>query len=88
MHLVVYNNKLEHKYTLTPIDPRLLYIGPIQANRYLSVRYSCLDLYSYLSVLCVLSLAACSNTGHLSVQCSVGQLLVRITQLLAYNISY
>ena len=27
MHQVVYNNKLEHKYTLTPLDPRLLYVG-------------------------------------------------------------
>ena len=32
MHQVVYNNKLEHKYTLTPLDPRLLYVGPIQAK--------------------------------------------------------
>ena len=28
MHQVIYNNKLEHKYTLTPLDPRLLYVGP------------------------------------------------------------
>ena len=28
MHQVLYNNKLEHMYTLTPLDPRLLYIGP------------------------------------------------------------
>ena len=27
MHQVIYNNKLEHKCTLTPLDPRLLYIG-------------------------------------------------------------
>ena len=24
----VYNNKLEHKCTLTPLKPRLLYVGP------------------------------------------------------------
>ena len=29
MHKVVYKNKLEHKSTLTPLDPRLLYVGPI-----------------------------------------------------------
>ena len=28
MHQVVYNNKLEHKSTLTPLAPRLLYVGP------------------------------------------------------------
>ena len=28
MHQVVYNNKLEHKCTLTPLYPRLLYVGP------------------------------------------------------------
>ena len=28
MHQVVYNNKLEYKFTLTPFDPRLLYVGP------------------------------------------------------------
>ena len=27
MHQVFYNKKLEHKCTLTPLDPRLLYIG-------------------------------------------------------------
>ena len=25
MHQVIYNNKLEYKFTLTPLDPRLLY---------------------------------------------------------------
>ena len=29
MHKVVYNNKLEHKCTLIPLDPRLFYISPI-----------------------------------------------------------
>ena len=28
MHQVVYNKNLEHKCTLIPLDPRLLYIGP------------------------------------------------------------
>ena len=28
MHQVIYNNKLEHKCTLTPLDPRLLYVSP------------------------------------------------------------
>ena len=28
MHQVIYNNKLENKCTLTPLDPRLLYMGP------------------------------------------------------------
>ena len=28
MHKDIYNNKLEHKCTLTPLDPRLLYLGP------------------------------------------------------------
>ena len=28
MHQVVYNKKLEQKCTLTPLDPRLLYVGP------------------------------------------------------------
>ena len=27
MHQAIYNNKLEHKCTLTPFDPRLLYVG-------------------------------------------------------------
>ena len=27
MHQVVYNNKLEHKCTLAPLDCRLLYVG-------------------------------------------------------------
>ena len=28
MYQVVYNNKLEHKCSLTPLDPRLLYVDP------------------------------------------------------------
>ena len=70
MHHVIYNNKLEDIYTLTPLDPRLLYVDPIQAKRYLSFRDTCLHSYSYrgqLSVLCVPYLAAYSNVGHLSV---------------------
>ena len=35
IHRVFYNNKLEHKYTLTLLDPRLLYIDPIQAKGHL-----------------------------------------------------
>ena len=84
MHQIVYNKKLEHKYTLIPLDPRLLNIGPIQAKGELSFRDTCLDLYSYkvlLSVLCVLCLAESSDAGYLSVLCSIGQLPTRITQL-------
>ena len=72
MHQAVYNNKLEHKCTLAPLDPRVLYVGPIQAKGYLSVKNTYLDLYSYLSVLCVLCPAACGTAGYLSVLCSVG----------------
>ena len=56
MHQVVYNNKLEHKCTLTPLDPRLLYVGLY------TLRDTCPDSYNHLSVLCVLCvlcLAAC-----------------------------
>ena len=28
MHQAVYNNKLEHKCTLTPLNPRHLHVGP------------------------------------------------------------
>ena len=28
MNQIIYNNKLEHKWTLTPLDPRLLYVSP------------------------------------------------------------
>ena len=34
MHQVIYN-KLEHKCTLTPLDPRLLFIGPY------TLKYTC-----------------------------------------------
>ena len=53
MHQVVSNNKLEYKCTLTLLNPRLLYVGPIQAKGHLSVRETCPELYSYLFVLCV-----------------------------------
>ena len=74
MHQVIYNNKLEHKYTLTPFDPRLLYIGPIQAKGHLSIRETCPDLYICLFVLCVIFQAACSAAEHPSVLCSIKQL--------------
>ena len=89
MHQVVYNNKLEHKCTLTPLDPRPLYIGLIQAKGYLSLRDTCPDLYSYLSILCVLCLAICDTTGHLSVLCSARQLSMRTMQCwAAFNVHY
>ena len=74
MFQVIYNYKLDHKCALTPLDPRLLYVSPILAKRHPSVRETCLYLYSYLSVLCVLCLAACDTSGQLSVLCSVSQL--------------
>ena len=80
MHKVVYNNKLEHKYTLTPIPPRLLYLGPTPAKGHLSFRDTYPDSYSYLSVLSVLYLAAYSNARHLSILCSIGQLLTHTMQ--------
>ena len=54
MHQVIYNNKLEHKCTLTPLDPRLLYVGPYTLRDTLSFRDTCPDSYNCLSVLCVL----------------------------------
>ena len=83
MYQVVYNNKLEHKCTLTPLYPRLLYVGPIQGKGHLSFRDTYTDSYSYkgpLPVLFVLCLAAFSNAGHLSVLYSIWQLLIRIMQ--------
>ena len=80
MYQVVYNNNLELKCTLTPLDPRLLYIGPIQAKGHLSLRDTCRDSYSYLSVLCVLFIAACGAARHLSVLCSVMQFPNRTIQ--------
>ena len=82
MHQGIFNNKLEHEFTLTTLDPRLLYVGPIQAKRYLSIRDTCPELYSCLFVLYILCLAACNAAKHLSVLCSVGQLLTCINQLL------
>ena len=52
MHQVIYNDKLEHKCILTPLGPRLLYIGPIKAKSHLSFRDTCPDSYSNLFVLC------------------------------------
>ena len=62
MHQVVYNNKLEHKCTLTPLEPRLLYVGPYTLRDTCPLGDTCPDSYSRLSVLCVLCvlyLAAC-----------------------------
>ena len=80
MHQVIYNNKLEHKCTLMPLDRRPLNVGPIRAKGHLSIRNTCPELYSCLSVLCVLCLAACIVAGHLSVLCNVGQLPMRTMQ--------
>ena len=64
-----------------PLDPRLLYVGPIQPKgQYLSLRDTCLDPYSYLSVLCVLCLAAYGAARYLSILCSVRQLPTRTMQ--------
>ena len=53
MHQVIYNNKLEHKYTLIHLTPGYLY-RPIYAKGNLSFRDTCPDSYNFLSVLCVL----------------------------------
>ena len=82
------HNKLEHKYTLITLDPRLLYVGPIQSRGHLSFRETCPDSYNYLSVLCVLPLAACSDAGHLSIPCSVGQLPTHTMQYWAASNTY
>ena len=83
MYQVIYSSKLENKCTLTPLDPRLLCVGPKQAKGHLSFRGTCLDLYSYLSGLCVLCLAACSAAGHLSVLYSARQLPICTMQFWA-----
>ena len=80
MYQIIYNNKLKHKCTLAALDPTPLYLAPIQAKGYFSLRDTCLDLYSYLSILRVLYLAAYGTLGHLSVLCSVGQLPTYIIQ--------
>ena len=50
---------------------------------------TCPDLYSYLSILCILCLAAISDAGHLSVLCSVRQLPKRTVQYwAAYNVHH
>ena len=66
--------------SLVPPDPRLLYIGSIQAKRHLSLRDTSPNLYNYLSVLCILCLAACGAVGNLSILCSAGQLPMRTMQ--------
>ena len=74
IHQVVYNNKLENKCTITLLNPKLLYVGPIQAKGHLSFRDTCPPLYSYLFVPCLLCLAACGAVNHQSILCNVGQL--------------
>ena len=88
MHQVIYNNKLEQKCTLTPLDPKLVYVGPIQAKGYLPFRDTCSDSYSHLSVLCVLFLAACGAAGHLCILYSVTQLPTRTMQCWAVFNAY
>ena len=44
------------------------------------LRDTCPDLYSYVSILCVPCLAACSNAGQLSILCSIRQLSMRTMQ--------
>ena len=85
MHQVVYINKLKHNCTLTLLDPRLLYVGTIQAYRYLYFKNNCPDSYNYLSVLCVLCLAPCSDAGYLSVLWSIRQLPICTTQCWAVS---
>ena len=80
---VVYDSKLENKCTVTPLDPRLLYVGPIQDKGYLYIMDTCAELYSCLSVLYVLYLAACDTARHLSILCIVGQLPTCTMQCLA-----
>ena len=63
MHQVFYNKKLEYKCTLTTLDPRPIYIGPIQAKGHLSIKDTCTMFYSCLSVLCELFLAVCNAAG-------------------------
>ena len=68
MHYVVYNNKLEYKCTLTPLDPRHALYRPTHVKGHLSFRDTCLNSYSCLSVLCVLCLAACLTAVY-TMQC-------------------
>ena len=77
MHQVVYCNKLKNKYTLIPRSPRLFYIGPINIKGHLNLRDSYPNSYNYLSILCILCLAACGAAGHLSALYSAGQLPIR-----------
>ena len=67
MYQVVYNKKLQHKCILILLNPRLLYIGLIQAKGHLSFMDTCPDSYSYVSVICILYLAAFDAAGHLSI---------------------
>ena len=81
-------------HSTQPLQPlyRLLYIGLIQAKGYLFSGDICPDLYSYngyLSELCVLCLAVCSDKGHPSILCSIGHLLMHTMQCLAdFNAYY
>ena len=80
MHQLVYNNKPEHKCSLTLLDPSLLNLDPIQAKGCLSFRGTYPDLYSYLSVLCILCLAVCSDVVPLSILCTVRHLPMHTMQ--------
>ena len=82
MHQVVYNNKLERKYTLILLDPKPLYVGPIRVKGHLSIKDICRKSYSSLSILYVLCLAVYDAAEHLSVLCSVMQFLIHTMQCL------
>ena len=62
MNQVIYNKKLEYKCTLTPPDPRLLYVGPYML-RDTSPLGTPVQIHTarlfVLCVLCILCLAAC-----------------------------
>ena len=80
MHKVIYNNKLKYNSTLLSFNPRPLYVGPIQTKGHLSFKDTCQDLYSYLSVTCVIYLAEYGAARHLSILCSVRKLLTHTMQ--------
>ena len=77
MHQVIYNNKLKHKCTLIPLDPRLLYIGlymlrgtfPLGIPVWICTA-ACLYYIYYIQLHILL----------LFVLCGVGQLLTRTRQ--------
>ena len=60
----------------------------IQAKGNLSLKYTCLDLYSCLSILCALCQAAYGAIGHLSVLCSAKQLPTHAVQCWAASNAY